>query len=53
MALAPSVARLGSAELLIGKGSVTNGVVVVTYRLPADRHGRSQAKNPAGPGTVA
>jgi hypothetical protein len=41
--LAPSVARLGTAELLIGKGSVDDGLVVITYRLPPDRHPRPGA----------
>jgi len=41
--LAPSVARLGSGELLIGKGSIDDGMVVISYRLPTDRHGRTEA----------
>jgi hypothetical protein len=36
--LAPAVARLGSTELLMGKGSYSDGLVVITYQLPAERH---------------
>jgi hypothetical protein len=51
--LAPSVARLGSAELLIGRGSIDNGLVVITYRLPTDRRPRSGATaGPAGSATA-
>jgi hypothetical protein len=45
-ALAPTVARLGSAEFSVGKGSADgNGVVAITYRLPIDHHGRSGPKS--------
>jgi hypothetical protein len=41
--LAPAVARLGSTELLIGKGSYDDGLVVITYQLPTQRHAASAA----------
>jgi hypothetical protein len=40
-ALAPAVARLGSATLQMGKGSVDDGEVVISYRNPLERHGKS------------
>jgi hypothetical protein len=39
--LAPTVARLGSSTLSMGKGSADDGMVVISYRLPIDRHGKS------------
>jgi hypothetical protein len=45
--LAPAVAQLGSTELLIGKGSYDNGLVVISYQLPTDRHGRSATRTAA------
>lgn len=43
-ALAPSVARLGSAQLSRGGSErVDDGRVIITYRLPTDRHGQSEA----------
>jgi hypothetical protein len=43
-ALAPSVARLGSARLSSGQGSRDDGLVVITYRLPTDGLGSSQVE---------
>jgi hypothetical protein len=50
-ALAPAVARLGSIELAMGTGR-GDGQVLITYRIPADRHDRP---GPAagGPPTLA
>jgi hypothetical protein len=46
-ALAPTVARFGSSTLLLGKGSVDDGVVIIHYRLPlTGGHSRS-APSPA------
>ena len=42
-ALAPSVARPGSARLSPGHGSRGNGLVIITYHLPTDPHDRSPA----------
>jgi hypothetical protein len=41
--LAPAVATLGSTEFAMGAGSQRDGEVVITYRLPADRHGHATA----------
>jgi hypothetical protein len=46
------VARFGSAELLIGNGTMNDGLVVITYQLPAERHDRS-ATTPAPAGSAA
>jgi hypothetical protein len=40
-ALAPTVARLGSITLEMGKGSIDDGEVVISYRNPLERHGKS------------
>lgn len=53
--LAPTVARLGSATLLMGKGSANgNGMLAISYRLPVGGHGRSGPKGaPAGASAAA
>jgi hypothetical protein len=52
--LAPSVARLGSAEfaidkdalLLLGNDPLRNGAVLISYRLPTDHHTRPEPGTP-------
>jgi hypothetical protein len=48
-ALAPTVARLGSATLGTGKGSADDGLVVIGYRLPLEHHGKARSATPAAP----
>jgi Glycine rich protein len=52
--LAPSVARLGSARLFTGTdrtSAIADGVVIITYQVPTDRHDRHAT--PAAPARSA
>jgi hypothetical protein len=41
--LGPAAARLGSAQSMIGQGSIDDGLVTISYQLPVRRHGKAPA----------